>query len=248
VTRVVTRLDEWLAIRAGLHPERTIGFVPTMGALHRGHASLLERSVRENAITVASIFVNPAQFNDASDLAAYPRTMEADRAVVEAAGVTYCLAPEHDAIYPDAYRYRVTETELTRIMEGAHRPGHFDGVLTVVLRLLSLVRATRAYFGEKDYQQYELVRGMAEAFFLGVDIVPCPTVREPDGLALSSRNVRLGEHDRALAGQFARRLAAGGAVEAVRRDLEGMGIRVEYVEERWGRRFAAVVLGGVRLI
>jgi len=219
-----------------------------MGALHAGHLALFRRCVAENQATVASIFVNPAQFNDPRDLGAYPRTLDADRAVLEAAGVDYLFLPDERTVYPDAYRFRVTESALSRLLEGVHRPGHFDGVLTVLLRLFHIIRPTRAYFGEKDYQQYRLVREMAAAFFLDLDVVPCPTVREADGLALSSRNVRLSPAGRELAGRFARRLAEGGGADAIRRDLAALGITVQYVEELEGRRYAAVVIEGVRLI
>lgn len=249
MTRLVSSLAEWREIRMGLTARhRRVGFTPTMGALHAGHVSLFRRAAAENDVSVASVFVNATQFNDPADLAAYPRTLDADLAEMERARVHYCLAPDHDAIYPDHYRFRITERELSQVMEGAHRPGHFDGVLTVVMRLFQIVRPDRAYFGEKDWQQYCLVRDLAAAFHLGVAVVPCPTVREPDGLALSSRNRRLGPEARALAGRFARRLAAGGTVAEIRHDLEAMGIEVQYLEEREGRRFAAVVIGGVRLI
>jgi pantoate--beta-alanine ligase len=249
VTRLLRTVAEWRAVRAPLGQQgRSVGLVATMGALHAGHTSLCRRSVAENHLTVASVFVNPTQFNDPRDLAAYPRDLDRDLAALAAAGVDYCLAPDPAEIYADRYRFRVTERDVAAIMEGAFRPGHFDGVLTVVLRLFEIVRPTRAYFGEKDYQQYQLVRDMAAAFLLETEVVPCPTVREPDGLALSSRNVRLSPSARELAGRFARRLAGAGPAEAVRRDLEAMGIEVQYVEEHAGRRYAAVVVGGVRLI
>ncbi|MGE0551969.1 MAG: pantoate--beta-alanine ligase [Gemmatimonadales bacterium] len=249
MTETITTVEQWRRVARQLRREgRSLGFVPTMGALHRGHAALLERSKAENDVTVASVFVNPAQFDDARDLDAYPRTLEEDRALLASLHVDFLFAPDRGAIYPDDYRFRVAERELSTIMEGAHRPGHFDGVLTVVLRLLAIVRPTRAYFGEKDYQQYLLVRDLAAAFFLETEIVPCPTVRESDGLALSSRNVRLSAEARALAGRFARRLAGPGPAAEVERDLQAMGVDVQYVEERFGRRFAAVVIGGVRLI
>jgi pantoate--beta-alanine ligase len=245
----ITSLERWRELRASLRREgRTLGFVPTMGALHAGHESLFRRSAAECDVTAASIFVNPAQFNDPRDLAGYPRTLAADCRLAEAAGVDHVLVPAPGDVYPDGYRYRVTETEQSRILEGEFRPGHFDGVLTVVLRLLRIVQPARAYFGEKDWQQYALVRGMAEALFLDVVIVPCPIVRDPDGVALSSRNVRLNPEGRALAAEFAARLARGGPPDRIRADLEARGFEVEYVTEWDGRRLAAVVIGGVRLI
>jgi len=188
--RCFESLDDWRAARAVLGMTR-IGFVPTMGALHAGHASLLARSVAESEYTVLSIYVNPTQFNDAGDLARYPRTLEQDLALAESLGVDAVLLPRYEALYADGYRYRLDEMTFSRTLCGAHRPGHFAGVLTVVMKLLNLVRATRAYFGEKDYQQYLLIRDMCAAFFLDTEIVPCATLREPDGLAMSSRNMLL---------------------------------------------------------
>ena len=243
---------------AGLMEERrargtgSTGFVPTMGALHDGHRSLIERSRRENARTWVSVFVNPAQFDDPRDLTAYPRTLEDDLATLRAAGADLVFLPREGELYADGYRYRVIETEISRQLEGAARPGHFDGVLTVVLKLLALVRPERAYFGEKDWQQYRLVEGMARAFFLDTEIVPCPIRREPDGLAQSSRNRLLTPGERAAAPALYRALersirdgaAAGAAVEALARG----GFSVEYVADHDGRRLAAVRLGRVRLI
>src|SRR5262249_29466052 len=161
--------------------------VPTMGALHEGHLSLVKRSRVENDRTLVSIFVNPTQFDDPADFDAYPRTVKRDLALLEAAGVDFVLLPGAGDMYVDGFRYRVSEPEVSTILEGEHRPGHFGGMLTVVLKLLNIAAAERAYFGEKDWQQLSLVRGMADAFFLPTAIVACPTVRESTGLALSSR-------------------------------------------------------------
>lgn len=243
--RVHGSLAAWRAARAALAGE-SIGFVPTMGALHDGHRALLARARAENARVVLSIFVNPTQFNDPADLGKYPRTPEADLAL--AAGLaTDVIVPTPEEMYPDRYRYRVTELECSRELEGAHRPGHFDGVLTVVLKLLNLVQPTRSYFGEKDWQQLALVRGLAEALFVPGEIVACPTVREADGLAMSSRNRRLTPPDRARAAAFPRLLRAG-TPEAAEQSLRGAGFEVDYVAERGGVRLGAVRLGGVRLI
>ena len=230
----------------------SIGFVPTMGALHGGHASLLRRSVAENELTVASIYVNPAQFDDPDDLAAYPGGLDADLGVCESLGVDQVLVPDRDEIDEDAYRYRVEETEFSRELCGGHRPGHFTGVLTVVMKLLNLVRPDRAYFGEKDFQQCLLVGGMTEAFFLDVVIVACETVREDDGLAMSSRNALLTDASRQLAARLNEVLRSAHADQAARAELEGLGFTVDYVISRLGRRFAAASLpgrrGAVRLI
>jgi pantoate--beta-alanine ligase len=158
------------------------------------------------------------------------------------------LSPEFESIYPDRYRYKITESEESRILEGSHRPGHFDGVLTVVMKLFQIVAPTRAYFGEKDFQQLELIRGMAQAFFLNLEIVACPTVREPDGLAMSSRNMRLSATERRLAAEFPRILREAKTEDEAVAQLTAAGLRVDYVEQYKGRRCAAVHLGQVRLI
>ncbi len=241
--------DEWREHLSQLREESlTVGFVPTMGALHEGHLSLVRRSLAETDRTVVSVFVNPTQFNDPEDLDSYPRDLEADRRLLEEVGAHFLVVPSEQEIYRDEYRYRVTESEVSRVLEGAQRPGHFDGVMTVVLRLFGIVRPDRAFFGEKDYQQLLLVGGMGEAFGLDVEVVGCPTVREEDGLAMSSRNRLLNVADRWLASEWARLLREGSSAEAVRAGLADRGIEVEYVEDRWGRRLGAVVIGGVRLI
>lgn len=244
----VGSLDQWRRVRRGLPQDVGIGFVPTMGALHDGHAALLERSVRDNDVTVLSVFVNPTQFDRPDDLEHYPRTLDADRSLAESLGADYLLFPRGQEMYPDGYVYKVTESSFSRELEGTHRNGHFDGVLTVVLKLLNLVRPHRAYFGEKDFQQLELVRGMVDAFFLDVEIVGCATVREADGLALSSRNRRLTSEQRDLAGAFPRLLRSANPSDLVVRELERRGFHVDYVDDVRGRRLGAVHLGDVRLI
>jgi pantoate--beta-alanine ligase len=228
--------------------QKTLGFVPTMGALHEGHLSLVRRSRDENDRTLVSIFVNPTQFDDPTDLARYPRTLEADLDLLRAAGTDYVLLPRDSDFYRDGFRYKVTETRSSRTLEGAHRPGHFDGVLTVVMKLLIVAQPDRAYFGEKDWQQLALVRGMVDAFLLSVAIVPCPTVREPDGLAMSSRNRRLRPEERLRASELYRVLSSAPSVGQASRELGQSGFVVEYVEEQDGRRLAAVRLGETRLI
>jgi pantoate--beta-alanine ligase len=248
ITMLCRTLAEWRALRSS--PEwrgRSIGFVPTMGALHAGHAALLRRARAENDRVVLSIFVNPTQFNDANDLARYPRTLEAD---LELAGrdIDAALVPTADELYPDGYRYRVTETALSRRWEGEHRPGHFDGVLSVVLKLLNLVQPDRAYFGEKDWQQLQLVRGMTEALLLPVEIVGCPTVRDADGLALSSRNRRLSAEGRTRATEFPAILSSAPDAASAAAALVAKGFAVDYIDDVDGRRLGAVRLEGVRLI
>lgn len=248
MVEVFHTINEWTDKRNAIRGERTIGFVPTMGALHTGHRSLMERSVKENDITVVSIFVNPTQFDDPNDLRNYPSTMDDDIAMLNKVGVDYLINPEYDALYPDDYKYKVHENDLSTILEGAHRKGHFDGVLTVVLKLLCIAKADKAYFGEKDYQQYKLIEGMAKAFFLDTEIVPCPTIREDDGLALSSRNVRLTEEERKLAPEFNKALRMDAPAEEAVKALKEKGFKVDYIEDVGTRRYGAVFLGKVRLI
>jgi pantoate--beta-alanine ligase len=227
---------------------RRIGFVPTMGALHEGHASLFRAARRDCDVVLASVFVNPTQFDEKHDFELYPRTLETDCAMMDAAGVDVVFAPSVAEMYPNGTRYTVEEKEFSRELCGAHRPGHFTGVLTVVMKLLQIADADRAYFGEKDYQQLELVRGMVQAFFLRTEIIGCPTLRETDGLALSSRNARLSPAERKLAPQFHAALIAAPTPADARKRLESAGFAVDYVEDRNGRRLAAVRLGKTRLI
>jgi pantoate--beta-alanine ligase len=249
VTHTFERTSDWQAARAGqIRAGETLGVVPTMGALHEGHASLIRRSRAENQWTLVTIFVNPTQFEVASDLEKYPRTPADDLSLLQREGVEFLFLPAERELYPDGYRYRVSEADLSRRLEGAHRPGHFDGVLTVVLKLLQIARADRAYFGEKDWQQLQLVQGMTRAFFLPTTIVACPIVREADGLALSSRNRRLSSADRARAPQFFQILSTAPSADAARHELEHRGFTVDYVEDADGRRLGAIRLGEVRLI
>lgn len=170
---------------------KSIGFVPTMGALHQGHASLVHKSIEENDITVVSIFVNPTQFNDKSDLKNYPRTPESDIKLLEKSGVHYIYIPSEQEIYPEPDTRVFDFGILDKVMEGEHRPGHFNGVAQVVSRLFEIVPAHRAYFGQKDFQQLAIIHHLVKILNLEIDIIPCPIVRESDGLAMSSRNLLL---------------------------------------------------------
>ena len=178
---------------------KKIGLVPTMGALHEGHASLVRRSVGENGVTVVSVFVNPTQFNDKNDLKNYPRDLEADCALLESCKADYVFAPEVEEMYPTPDTRHFEFPPVSTVMEGAHRPGHFNGVCQVVSRLFYIVRPDRAYFGEKDWQQIAVVKAMVRQLELGVQIVECPIVRDDDGLARSSRNSLLAPDERAIA-------------------------------------------------
>lgn len=178
---------------------RQVGLVPTMGALHEGHASLVRRSVKENGITVVSVFVNPTQFNDKNDLKNYPRTLEADCQLLKECGADYVLAPAVEEMYPTPDTRQFEYPPVSTVMEGAHRPGHFNGVCQVVSRLFYIVKPDRAYFGEKDWQQIAVVKAMVKHLNIPVQIVECDIVRDKDGLAKSSRNTLLSPDERAIA-------------------------------------------------
>lgn len=238
---------EWLSRRAAISGQ-TIGFVPTMGALHCGHAALVERCRRENQVAVVSIFVNPTQFNDPKDLERYPHTLESDLALLEGLGTDEVILPRASDLYPHGYRFHIEADHATGIMEGSRRPGFLQGVMTVVMKLLNLARADRAYFGEKDYQQLRTVTEMAAEFFIPTAIVPCPTVRAASGLAESSRNRLLSAPAREKAAVIFRSLTGASNAAEAKSMMEREGLTVEYVEEHWGRRFAAAFLEGVRLI
>jgi pantoate--beta-alanine ligase len=267
--RVVRTREDVREALGGAHP----GLVPTMGALHAGHQSLISRSARENALTVASIFVNPIQFSSRDDLARYPRDLGQDLARAHEAGADVIFAPDVDAIYPAGFSSVVEVGGITERWEGASRPGHFRGVATVVTILLNLVQPARSYFGEKDYQQLQVIRRLHHDLALPGVIVGCPTVRDHDGLALSSRNDQLSQADRirALALQRAIetvvRAAASGETDVHRLEaaalavLDQPGITVDYLvlvdgssleplsRLRTGARLLlAAEVGGTRLI
>lgn len=194
--RIVELQNELFGVRK---EGKKIGLVPTMGALHEGHASLVKRSVKDNDITVVSVFVNPTQFNDKNDLKNYPRTLEEDCTLLESVGADYVFAPTVEDMYPVPDTRHFEYPPVSTVMEGAHRPGHFNGVCQVVSRLFYIVRPDRAYFGEKDWQQIAVIKAMVKALALDVNIVECPIVRDEDGLAKSSRNTLLAPDERAIA-------------------------------------------------
>jgi len=251
----------------------TVGVVPTMGALHAGHLSLVAAARAAADRVIATIFVNPKQFGDAEDLAKYPRTEDRDAAMLRAAGVDLLFAPPVEAVYPPGFATTVRVAGLGEGLEGAFRPGHFDGVATVVTKLLLMTGADRAFFGEKDWQQLQLVRRLVRDLDMPVEIAGCPTLREADGLAMSSRNARLGARERAIAPALHAAMAAAAAAIRAGAPVEGAlaGARaavlaagfsaVEYLElrgaegleplaapDRPARILAAAVLGRVRLI
>ena len=220
---------------------KTIGLVPTMGALHAGHASLVKRAVAENDVVVVSDFVNPTQFNDKDDLAKYPRTLDADCRLLESCGAAFVFAPSVEEIYPEPDTRTFSYAPLDTVMEGKYRPGHFNGVCQIVSKLFLIVEPTRAYFGEKDFQQLAIIREMVRRYPFDLQIVGCPIVREADGLALSSRNARLSGEQRKQALQISKALFASvdyakfhtlaetkAFVEKTIADAEGL--RLEYFE------------------
>jgi len=201
-----TRVELRVALDAAPRP---VGLVPTMGWLHAGHRSLIQRARAETASVVVTIFVNPRQFDDPADLARYPRSEARDLEICAAEGADLVWAPPPEEVYPPGFDTAVTVGAIADTLEGAARPGHFGGVATVVAVLFGLVRAERAYFGQKDYQQLRVIDRMARDLAIGTEVVPCPTIREPDGLAMSSRNVHLSADERAAAPVLHRALAAG---------------------------------------
>lgn len=220
---------------------KKVGLVPTMGALHAGHASLVKRSVNENEVTVVSVFVNPTQFNDKNDLVKYPRTLDAYCKLLEACGATYTFAPSVEEMYPEPDTRQFSYAPLDTVMEGAFRPGHFNGVCQIVSKLFEAVKPHRAYFGEKDFQQLGIIHEMVRQMQFDLEIVGCPIVREEDGLALSSRNARLSAEERENALKISQTLfksrtfAATHTVSETQKFVEDAiaaapGLRLEYFE------------------
>ncbi|NGN42616.1 pantoate--beta-alanine ligase [Mesorhizobium sp. CGMCC 1.15528] len=271
---IVRTLAELRSTVAGWRREGLkVGVVPTMGALHEGHLSLVRAALEQADRVVVTLFVNPKQFNNPADLAAYPRTEKEDAEKLSPVGAHMLYVPDAEEIYPEGFSTTVSVSGVSEGLCGAHRPGHFDGVATIVAKLFLQTGADMAFFGEKDFQQLHVVKRMARDLDIPITIVPCPTVREADGLALSSRNVRLSSQDRAIAPKLAQALFA--AAEKLRdgrlakpvldeavKALEDAGFReVEYLElraednlqpidrlDRPARLLAAVFLREVRLI
>ena len=220
---------------------KKIGLVPTMGALHEGHASLVRRAVAENEVVVVSDFVNPTQFNDKNDLLKYPRTLEADCELLEKEGAAYVFAPSVEEVYPEPDTRQFSYAPLDTVMEGKYRPGHFNGVCQIVSKLFMMVEPDKAYFGEKDFQQLAIIREMVKQMNFPLEIVGCPIVREADGLALSSRNARLSEEERIQALNISKTLfqskeyAVTHTVEETQKFVEdgiaaAEGLELEYFE------------------
>ncbi len=253
---------------------RSIGFVPTMGALHEGHLELMRRAKAENELLVASVFVNPIQFNNSIDLEKYPRNLQDDIRLLESVACDVLFNPSVEEMYPEPVTTQYSFGSLEEVMEGAFRPGHFNGVAVVVHKLFEIVQPDKAYFGEKDFQQLAIIRELVRQYSLPVDIVACPTIREADGLAMSSRNQRLLPAERIIAPKIYQILKKGASLRNVlspkemriwvRTQLEKIdGCMIDYVEvaddielqpiEHWNqstgaRLFVALFLGQVRLI
>ena len=246
---ITTKSELTRQVNACIRQGKTIGFVPTMGALHAGHAALVQKACSENEICVVSIFVNPTQFNNAEDLQKYPRTLQKDAVLLESLGVHFVFAPTPEEMYSTEEmqtRFSFDFNGLDEVMEGKMRPGHFNGVVQVVSRLFELVRPTRAYFGEKDFQQLAIIRHMVEhsalsSNFNNLEIVGCPIVREASGLALSSRNERLSDSEKQTAVAISQTLLASvewaktDSIEAVKKRVIDTinaidGLEVEYYE------------------
>ena len=250
VFETIGAFQEW---RRSIPLNQTVGFVPTMGALHLGHESLMQEARKKNDLVVLSIFVNPTQFNQKEDFEKYPKTWEQDLEIAKRAGVDAIFAPKDgQAMYPDEYRYKISESTFSKELCGEFRPGHFDGMLTVVFKLFQITKPTRAYFGEKDHQQLSLVQGMIEALFLDVELVPCKTFREASGLALSSRNLRLSVAEKEIAPRLYETMTKVPDLIEAKSKLTALGFKVEYLIDRpeanGKRRYAAAWLGDVRLI
>jgi pantoate--beta-alanine ligase len=239
---ILKTVKEVRDVVSSLHPEgKTVGFVPTMGALHEGHFSLVKQCIADNDICVVSIFVNPTQFNNKEDLVKYPRNLERDALYLEKQGVNIIFAPSEEEIYPEPDTRQFDFGRIDKVMEGIHRPGHFNGVAQVVSRLFDIVKPDRAYFGEKDFQQLAVIRAMVKQLELLVQIVPMPIVREGSGLALSSRNERLTQKQKGIAVAISKTLSesrewiADCTVAEVLENVAGAlnaydGLEVEYYE------------------
>lgn len=250
--KIIHTISELQAELSALKAQgKMVGLVPTMGALHAGHASLVERSVAENDVTVVSIFVNPTQFNDKNDLLKYPRTLEADCELLQSVGAMIAFAPSVEEVYPEPDTRSFSYAPLDTVMEGTFRPGHFNGVCQIVSKLFDMVQPHRAYFGEKDFQQLAIIREMVRQMNYPLEIVGCPIVREADGLAMSSRNTRLSVEERTTALNISRILFESQKYAKVHTLAETKsfveegiaaikGLRLEYYEVVDGRTLQTV--------
>lgn len=225
-----------------------IGFVPTMGSLHKGHISLLKRSDQENPTTVLSIYLNVTQFNNQADFDNYPTSIERDLETAKKNNVDIVFRPTFEDMYPENYSLKIIEESLSTQLCGAYRPAHFSGVLTVVLKLLNIIKPHKMYLGEKDYQQYLLIKKMISAFFIDTEVISCPTIRSTNGLAISSRNKKLSLNGLKTAENIFRILKYAKSEDEAKKEFNRLGIEIEYVQKLQDRLFAAVHLEKIRLI
>lgn len=247
--KTIKDIKTFKLIRNQISADKKIGFVPTMGCLHKGHASLIEKSKQENDITIVSIFINPTQFNNKNDFNKYPQTTEHDLELATDLGVDYILMPQAESMYPRDYQFSVSTTDpFADVCEGAYRPGHYTGVLSVVMKLFNIVRPKQAYFGEKDFQQVTLIQRMVESYFMDIEVVACPTIRETSKLPFSSRNVRLNDEQRQRADYFAEVFHGNTAPELMIQQLQQHNIKVDYITEHDSYLLAAVWVDDIRLI
>lgn len=248
---IIRDMQEWQRLRSTFSSSLKIGFVPTMGCLHQGHASLLKRCREENDLCVLSIFINPVQFNDSQDYQHYPRTIEQDLAMAKEHHIDYVLMPEVDAIYPNGNLIFIdTIHPLAKSMEGKQRPGHFSGVLTVVMKLLLLVKAHHVYLGEKDYQQLSLIQQLIKDYFIDTQVIACASIREPSGLPFSSRNTRLSAQEKSTVEDFYQQLLNSSLnnIHQIETLLEQFNLKKDYVEIHNNRLFLAFRIGPIRII
>ncbi|ATW01932.1 pantoate--beta-alanine ligase [Candidatus Legionella polyplacis] len=246
--KVFFKVLEWIKFRSSLSSCKSLGFIPTMGNLHNGHFSLFKKSKEENDFTIVSIFVNPIQFESNEEYISYPRTLKNDLSSLMDLEIDFCLVPKNNEIYSDKDYYKIQENFFSKIMEGSRRSNYITGMLTIVMKLLNITKPNKIYFGEKDYQQYNLVLNMIHAFFMNIEVKMCPTIREKSGLAYSSRNNFLTKDERYKADLFSYIFLNEKNLVDIRNKLNDNGIHVEYLEEYNFRRFIAVKIGKVCLI
>ena len=250
-TKIIRDINTWRDIRKNkISTDKSIGLIMTMGNLHQGHASLIKKSINENDVSILTIFVNPTQFDNKNDLDNYPKTEEEDINLAEKLGIDFILIFNKKDLYPDDYKYQIKNlSHIGQIMEGKMRLGHFDGMLSIVLKMHCLVLPNKSYFGEKDYQQYKLIKEMLNAYLLNTEVIGCPIIRNKNNLALSSRNNRLSQKDLKLAEKFPEILSNFNLnEEQVKQELINHNFKVDYIEKYDNRRFGAVFLGDIRLI
>lgn len=249
--KVWRKLSDWLQFRHQLDSSQSIALVPTMGCLHPGHGSLIEQARAKSDCVVLSIFINPTQFNELSDFEAYPKTIENDIFLATKKGVDHLFLPSVNDMYPRGEVFAIeTSHFMAEEMEGKARPGHFSGMLTVVMKLLNIIQPHQIFFGEKDFQQWHLVKAMIKEFFIPVDLVVIDTVRESFGLPMSSRNKRLTDSDWCVLRLIYQRLSVMNQFECdrVKVELEAMGVSIDYLLYVYNKIFIAFYINNIRLI